>query len=314
MAEKNYYEILGVTKDADEAAIKKAYRKLVRKYHPDVSKEPDAVERTAEINRAYETLSDKEKRAEYDEMLANPYGRNAGGNPFGQGGNPFGNGFDGGGFRYEYREGEPFGAGDFKIEQLYIKLDKKLILRAQNIEIPKQSAKDSSEAALLDLSKNIVWIDRLFDEILLERVKFLNSESMLFYKDDVFYLDSPFLAVSSNFKDTDDGVTANVYWLEFKDFNVSLSGVSKADLRRQIYDFNGTFSSHELNGNATVNLKKGELKYELSDINATSLRGFMDELGAKTGLDKEIKSWIYGYITADNYFVKSLRKGVSYLY
>ena len=202
---------------------------------------------------------------------------------------------------------ENIGAGGFKIEQLYIKLDKKIILRAQNIEIPKQSAKDSSEDALLDLSKNIVWIDRLFDEILLERVKFLNSESTLFYRDDVFYLDSPFLAVSSNFKDTDDGITANIYLLEFKDFNITLSGVSNADLRRQIYDFNGTFSSHELNGNATVNLKKSELSYELSDINATSLSGFMDELGAKTGLDKEIKNWIYGYITADNYFVKSLR-------
>ena len=202
---------------------------------------------------------------------------------------------------------ENIDAGDFKIEQLYIKLDKKIILRAQNIEIPKQSAKDSSEDALLDLSKNIVWIDRLFEEILLERVKFLNSESTLFYRDDVFYLDSPFLAVSANFKDTEDGITANVYLLEFKDFNITLSGVSNADLRRQIYDFNGTFSSHELKGNATVNLKNGELKYELGDINATSLRGFMDELGAKTGLDKEIKSWIYGYVTADNYFVKSLR-------
>ena len=62
MAEKNYYEILGVAKDADEAEIKKL-PKTVRKYHPDVSKEPDAAERTVEINRAYETLSDKEKRA-----------------------------------------------------------------------------------------------------------------------------------------------------------------------------------------------------------------------------------------------------------
>lgn len=119
MAEKNYYEILGVAKDADEAEIKKAYRKLVRKYHPDISKEPDAAERTVEINRAYETLSDKEKRAEYDEMLANPYGRSTRGNPFGQGGNPFGNGFNGGGFRYERHEGEPFGAGDFNFEDLF---------------------------------------------------------------------------------------------------------------------------------------------------------------------------------------------------
>ena len=91
----------------------------MRKYHPDVSKEPDAAERTVEINHAYETLSDKEKRAEYDEMLANPYGRSTRGNPFGQGSNPFGNGFNGGGFRYERYEGEPFGAGDFNFEDLF---------------------------------------------------------------------------------------------------------------------------------------------------------------------------------------------------
>ena len=52
MAEKTYYEILGVDKTADADTIKKAYRKLVRKYHPDVSKEPDAAERTAEKKTA----------------------------------------------------------------------------------------------------------------------------------------------------------------------------------------------------------------------------------------------------------------------
>lgn len=73
MAERNYYEILGVDPKASDSEIKKAYRKLVRKYHPDVSKDPDAVSKTSEINIAYETLHDKEKRAEYDEMLANPF-------------------------------------------------------------------------------------------------------------------------------------------------------------------------------------------------------------------------------------------------
>ena len=116
MAGKSYYEILGVDKTADADTIKKAYRKLVRKYHPDVSKEPDAAERTTEINRAYETLSDAEKRAAYDEEQANPYGR-AGGSPFGQGFDA--NGFADGGFRYEYRGGEPFGAGDFNFEDLF---------------------------------------------------------------------------------------------------------------------------------------------------------------------------------------------------
>ena len=73
MAEKNYYDILGVKKDASDADIKKRYRKLVRQYHPDVSDDPDADSKIAEINNAYETIRDKDKRAEYDAMLANPF-------------------------------------------------------------------------------------------------------------------------------------------------------------------------------------------------------------------------------------------------
>lgn len=63
---KDYYQILGVTRDAAADDIKKAFRKLARKYHPDVSKEPDAEARMKEVNEAFAVLSDPEKRAAYD--------------------------------------------------------------------------------------------------------------------------------------------------------------------------------------------------------------------------------------------------------
>jgi len=67
---KDYYKILDVPRDASEEDVRKAYRKLARKYHPDVSKEPDAQERMREINEANDVLRDKEKRAAYDQLAA----------------------------------------------------------------------------------------------------------------------------------------------------------------------------------------------------------------------------------------------------
>ena len=64
---RDYYEVLGVAKDASEADIKRAYRKMAAKYHPDVNHEADAEERFKEINEANEVLSDADKRARYDQ-------------------------------------------------------------------------------------------------------------------------------------------------------------------------------------------------------------------------------------------------------
>jgi len=70
---KDYYEILGVEASAGEAELKTAYRRLARKYHPDVSKEKGAEERFKSINEAYEVLRDKDKRQQYDQLRARGY-------------------------------------------------------------------------------------------------------------------------------------------------------------------------------------------------------------------------------------------------
>jgi len=98
MEKRDYYEVLGVKKDATKEELKKAYRKLVKKYHPDVNKEDDAEEKFKEVQEAYETLSDESKRSAYDQ-----YGHagTAGFNP----------GDGNGGYSYS-QQGVPFDMGD----------------------------------------------------------------------------------------------------------------------------------------------------------------------------------------------------------
>ena len=116
----NPYSVLGVSRDADEESIKKAYKRLARKYHPDVSKEPDADERFKEVNAAFDILKDPEKKRMYDTFGTTegpPPGFGGGGPGFGPGGpgGPFGGGFEshfeGGGVDLEDVLSSMFGAG-----------------------------------------------------------------------------------------------------------------------------------------------------------------------------------------------------------
>ena len=123
MAKRDYYEVLGVDKNASEAEIKSAFRKLAKKYHPDINKDPDAPEKFKEAQEAYAALSDSNNRAKYDQyghaaFDNQSYGSAQGGNPFGGfdfgdifedlfggGFSPFGNSYSGGRSQSHSRKG-----------------------------------------------------------------------------------------------------------------------------------------------------------------------------------------------------------------
>ena len=121
---KDYYQILGVEPDADAKVIKAAYRKLARKYHPDVSSEPDAENKFKEVSEAYEALRDPEKRQQYDDIRRygqagqsfdpppgwQPFGRNGAGAEHSAGFSDFFESIFGGGFAGS----DPFGDSPFQ--------------------------------------------------------------------------------------------------------------------------------------------------------------------------------------------------------
>ncbi|MBE9177036.1 molecular chaperone DnaJ [Oculatella sp. LEGE 06141] len=120
----DYYEILGVSRDADKEEIKRAYRRLARKYHPDVNKESGAEERFKEINRAYEVLSEPEMRARYDRFGEAGVGSGAGAGfqDFGDFGGfadifeSFFSGFSGGMGQQTRRRGGPVRGDDLRLD------------------------------------------------------------------------------------------------------------------------------------------------------------------------------------------------------
>lgn len=115
---KNLYDVLGVSKSATDAEVKSAYRKLARKYHPDLNKDDqNAAEKFKEVSSAYEVLGDKEKRKKYDAGEIDAEGKPTGfGAGFSGADNPFGNGTY---QTYTSTGGNPFGEGGFDFSSIF---------------------------------------------------------------------------------------------------------------------------------------------------------------------------------------------------
>ncbi|EJQ47578.1 molecular chaperone DnaJ [Bacillus mycoides] len=148
MNKRDYYEVLGLSKGASKDEIKKAYRRLAKKYHPDVSKEENAIEKFKEVQEAYEVLSDDQNRAQYDQF--GHAGPNQG----------FGGGDFGGGFGFEDIFSSFFGGGGGRRRdpnaprqgadlqyQVTLEFEEAIFGKELNVEIPVEDPCDTCKGS-----------------------------------------------------------------------------------------------------------------------------------------------------------------------
>ncbi|MDZ5712220.1 molecular chaperone DnaJ [Jeotgalibacillus haloalkalitolerans] len=139
MSKRDYYEVLGISEGASKDEIKKAYRKLSKKYHPDINKDEDAGEKFKEVKEAYEVLSDDQKRAHYDQFgHTDPnqgFGGGAGFDGFGGFEDIFSSFFGGGGRRRD--PNAPRQGNDLQYT-MTIKFEEAVFGKETDIEIPKE--------------------------------------------------------------------------------------------------------------------------------------------------------------------------------
>lgn len=146
MSKRDYYEVLGVSKSASKDEIKKAYRKLSKKYHPDINKEPDAADKFKEIAEAYEVLSDDQKKAHYDQFGHTDPNQGFGGNAdfggFGGFEDIFNTFFGGGGGSRRRDPNAPRQGADLQYTMM-ISFEEAAFGKETDIEIPREETCDT---------------------------------------------------------------------------------------------------------------------------------------------------------------------------
>lgn len=188
----------------------------------------------------------------------------------------------------------------FRIEGLYIKLDKKLIVKVKNIEIHKQKEEKPTNKQLIYASHICKIIQIFFQEIDLNKISWENYHFSLLFKNQIFKFENPDFSVSTDIKSSDNFLSTDKLQIKINKFNLELQAKAKFNPKKELYFIDGYFNTDEITGKIKANLDKNLLNFEIYDANASSLEKFMNSFSDEELL-AEIRSWIYGKIIAKSY-------------
>lgn len=195
-----------------------------------------------------------------------------------------------------------------KIDQLYIKLDKKLIVNIQTLEIKKQTQTNTSLEESAEIIKNFPYLDQFFSQIIIENLIYDNEKIKLRYEHNTFILDSQHLSVNLVITPIEKwSLEVEIQEAYLKDLSLHVKGKTKIDLRTKSYSFEGNFETFGLKGTAILDLQDTLLSYHLHSetFNNQNLKDLMDFIVSKVELDQIAKDWIDKNIVGQEYILHS---------
>ena len=188
------------------------------------------------------------------------------------------------------------------IKKLYIKLDKKLIVKADYLKIKKSYKKTDTKSQLLSIKNYLKYFHQFFKELDIRQLKYKNQTLRLKYIYNKFFLDTDELYFLASISMSNrSNIKMDIKNLYLKHFYTYFQGKLNINLTTNSMDFDGSFTTHSLKGFAKLTLDNNMLNYYIYNTSAKNIAPFMDYLNSKIKINKEISNWIYRYIIAKKY-------------
>ncbi|WP_331775960.1 YhdP family protein [Sulfurospirillum sp. 1612] len=195
-----------------------------------------------------------------------------------------------------------------RINELYIKLDKKLIVESNQIKILRDSKAKNSAYEIYKLAKYGKYLNQFFQEISLKNVQYNDEVINLLYKDNVFYLNSNYLTIDAKLQDVSKGkINIDVKQMILKDYDIELVGKTILDLKKNIYDYSGKFDILNIDGHLNFKIEKDKVYYQASSEHFASLEPIMKYIEARVKLEPIVSAWIYKKIVAKDYKLNNIQ-------